>query len=55
METKELADELMIWLPRLSDGKTLEAVYQNGDTTKILDVHDLISFIESHTEIRIKQ
>jgi len=55
MKTKELADELMIWLPKLSDGKTLEAVYRsNGDSTTIVNIPDLISFIKSGDEIRIK-
>ena len=60
MKTKDQANELMIWLPKLSAGKTLEAVYKDqhaikvGARTKILDIRDLISFIESGNEIRIK-
>jgi len=56
MKTKELADELMIWLPKLSAGKALEAMYKDGPlATTIVDVADLITFIKTGNTIRIKQ
>lgn len=55
MNQKELIDELITCLIKMQAGKTLETVYPNGNTSKITDVAELISFIESGDEIRIRQ
>jgi len=55
METKELADELMIWLPKLSAGKTLEARDHIPKWYKIKCLDGLIVAIRNKMPIRLKQ
>ncbi len=54
LSEKVICEKLMIWLPFLSAGKTLEAVYPDGNATEVCDVADLISLIKSGDEIRVK-
>lgn len=58
-KTKEqkLADDLMIWLPKLSAGKTLERSFVNNAArwTDVEDIHGLANYITHGCEIRIKQ
>jgi len=54
MNQKELSDELMIWLPKMSAGKTLEYAFADGGTTKIDTIEQLIRHVSGSGEIRIK-
>ena len=38
----------------MESGATLEAVYKDGTASKIIDVKDLISFLESGDDIRVR-
>ena len=51
---KILADELMFWLPKMSEGKTLECVSQSNTIWPINDVEDLMAYIRSGDDIQIK-
>jgi len=60
MNTKELADELMVWLPKLSAGKTVQIsllsdidaeVYHWHDITSI---DDLVLAIDEEREVQLK-
>ena len=55
-EEQKLADELMIWLPKISAGTALEFLHDvvNTDWHEILDVNGLIRELGNESEIRIK-
>ena len=56
MNTKELAEQLITWLPELVAGKTLEYAPGRADSWyRIKTVSTLTEMIEDHREIRIKQ
>lgn len=56
MNTKELAEHLIKWLPELVAGKTLEKHYNiQGSPDVIKTVTQLFEAIEGNHEIRIKQ
>jgi len=56
MTEKELAEQLIKWLPELAAGKTLETVYCDGSGHEIASIEDLIEEIQDDdATIRIKQ
>jgi len=49
-----LADNMMIWLPKISAGKRLQVTYKDGMVAEILGIISLIENIKDGNEIRLK-